>query len=761
VARYKDRIQYWEVWNEPDACYADPAAREGSGQEYYRICRAAHDAARGADPEAKLVVGVMCHPLEVGARYDIFPDAFSAGLRKYLDVFSYHHYSILAGDSGRTRDQLRKMIHGIRRLLGEAETRTTPVWNSEQGVESEDPHFGSSACYPFVFGASKVPVEAAVAGVVTGHVACLAEGVEKVFAYAFMPQSRMLHPDGCPLSPFTYDNLPKPWLAARAILATLLEGASYRSELKLHDRLECHLFDTPKGMLAVLWGYTKRPDTRLRADESAPLRGAWLDVMGNPVDGESIRIEGLPIGHQPVYCLFPAGDRPAWEGNLARAKLRGLLPPPLEDRWSELGVACPPGWKGEVARVEPVELGPLASGYVMTGDGDELACYLWAIAGQDRGTLDSVDLLPSERVVAAQGRTPAGEGIPLLRQGAWILSSSAETDTHDLRRRVEKGTLTGWEPLAMTARALPDEHGQPVILLDILSQWNRPLALESVRASVSSPVSLKEDGLSKGGFALAPGASRPFTLRLRDWPPASCEGSLSLATRISGQKALTLSAPLRIAVAKRTGKPIVIDGVPDEQWGDSRPVHIGTRSQARVGAENWGGVGDCSGAIRFLWDRRRLYALVEVADDVILPSANKQLWKGDAAELFFALNPWTNRHQTSYTDDHSQFLFAPAGKDGTPGPRWTGSAGHGEGARDTNVPQVASSADGNGWTMEIAIPWRHMRGAYSPQAGEVMGMDVAIDDVDKDLATRIQAVWNGTKDNYRDPSHFGLLVLRE
>ncbi len=123
VSIYGDRIKVWEIWNEPDwvsdwqvterwataaPTSADLPRFHGSVFDYVRMLRVSHEAARLADPSAKIATGGLGYPnfLDAVLRYTDEPktgaiDADHPATGKaYIDVLSFHHYPIYtAGNS--------------------------------------------------------------------------------------------------------------------------------------------------------------------------------------------------------------------------------------------------------------------------------------------------------------------------------------------------------------------------------------------------------------------------------------------------------------------------------------------------------------------------------------------------------------------------------------------------------------------------------------------------------------------------------------
>jgi len=73
------------------------------------------------------------------------------------------------------------------------------------------------------------------------------------------------------------------------------------------------------------------------------------------------------------------------------------------------------------------------------------------------------------------------------------------------------------------------------------------------------------------------------------------------------------------------------------------------------------------------------------------------------------------------------------------------------------VPVLAASkGTPSGYRVEIALPWSQVK--VRPSAHAVLGLDVALIDVDKGTP-HAQLVWSGAPHDWADPTGFGALVL--
>lgn len=161
VSAYKDHVHVWQVWNEPDWTpdynvtltwdKQPPQAKDlprwnGSIFEYVRMLRVTMEAARKADPTARIALGGLGYPSFLNAvlRYTDEPNAgavttdFPKKGGDYFDVLDYHYYPVFSPGSSDVG------VDGFVKLKGEmaAELSKAGVsgkaWNvTETGAPSE------------------------------------------------------------------------------------------------------------------------------------------------------------------------------------------------------------------------------------------------------------------------------------------------------------------------------------------------------------------------------------------------------------------------------------------------------------------------------------------------------------------------------------------------------------------------------------------------------------------------------------------------
>jgi len=88
VERYKDKIKYWEVWNEPNHRNYWGAAPDG--KEYGKLLKVTASLIREIDREAIIIGGSMA-----GINPGFTEDFLGAGTADLIDIISYHNYGAI------------------------------------------------------------------------------------------------------------------------------------------------------------------------------------------------------------------------------------------------------------------------------------------------------------------------------------------------------------------------------------------------------------------------------------------------------------------------------------------------------------------------------------------------------------------------------------------------------------------------------------------------------------------------------------------
>ncbi len=148
VNHFRGRVEYYEIWNEPNIDYWNPAP---SPEEYGRLFKAAAAAIHATDPNAKTVFGGLS-----GADRSYAKRALDAcDCAAAIDVFAYHNYPDYGhnlnpealghdNDTNSSSKPLREMVRnypGIRTELvfwDDEFNDGIPTWtNSDESVQAK------------------------------------------------------------------------------------------------------------------------------------------------------------------------------------------------------------------------------------------------------------------------------------------------------------------------------------------------------------------------------------------------------------------------------------------------------------------------------------------------------------------------------------------------------------------------------------------------------------------------------------------------
>lgn len=130
VGRYKDKVKYWEVWNEPDS-HTYWATQDGL-KSYSALLKDVYTALKELDPECKILNGGLANVSNVNRLYDngakdyfdilnihIFESPFNPGAVKRISAYPKLAYKIMSrnGDSQKKIWVTEVGCPGVRRFL--------------------------------------------------------------------------------------------------------------------------------------------------------------------------------------------------------------------------------------------------------------------------------------------------------------------------------------------------------------------------------------------------------------------------------------------------------------------------------------------------------------------------------------------------------------------------------------------------------------------------------------------------------------------
>ena len=196
------------------------------------------------------------------------------------------------------------------------------------------------------------------------------------------------------------------------------------------------------------------------------------------------------------------------------------------------------------------------------------------------------------------------------------------------------------------------------------------------------------------------------------------------------------------ASIRKVSRPVVVDGMADDLWSESRQYKIGNVIYLPPSNDE-----DLSASYKAMWDEKNLYVLVDVTDDSLKNDSDSDLWyQDDCVEVFVDAD---NSKSDSYGDNDAQYHF-DWDKNNPSMDRFE----HGK----LDGIEFAMVTTEKGYRTEIKFPWSTL--GAEPSAGKKIGLDVHVNDDDDGGDRDSKLTWKGKEDNaWQTPGVFGTAEL--
>ncbi len=136
VGRYRERVRFWQFWNEPNLTEFWKGTREGYRQA---ILEVGARSAKEVDPAARVVAPGLAN---VGSWRPWFEEAMTA--KDLVDVVNHHNYASSGRQSIVELRTDRPFAPSLRTLMEEAGVDDRPFWMTETGrrtVDGDQPRY--------------------------------------------------------------------------------------------------------------------------------------------------------------------------------------------------------------------------------------------------------------------------------------------------------------------------------------------------------------------------------------------------------------------------------------------------------------------------------------------------------------------------------------------------------------------------------------------------------------------------------------------
>lgn len=257
VNHFKDRIKYWEIWNEPNGKSFWPPRPDAN--EYVKLLKAGYEAAREADPNCRILLGgIACHK-DSRIDWGFLEGVYENGGGEYFDIMNVHPYSGPNPPEVNFFSEIQKL-----KVLMDKYGGQKPIWITEIGCPLH-PRF-----------APDEDMQAAYL-VRTYILALSVREIERVYWYDFRDDGldRNEREDNFGLVDYYYK--PKLSYKAHGTMTNVLQGLEYKTKLKMKEGIEGYVFSGEKRSIVVLWSVLGKLNLRI---ETGPVEMQLIDLEG-------------------------------------------------------------------------------------------------------------------------------------------------------------------------------------------------------------------------------------------------------------------------------------------------------------------------------------------------------------------------------------------------------------------------------------------------------------------------------------------------
>ncbi|MDR2042468.1 MAG: beta-galactosidase [Tannerella sp.] len=129
VTRYKDKVQCWEIWNEPNL-YPRFWDQRNDAANYVLLLKATYRKIKEIAPDA-----IVVHAGMAGIPMEYIEQSFAEGSGRFFDKFSVHPYRSCM-DTWEATDLFCEDIDKLRALMAKYKLEQKDIWFTEMGIST-------------------------------------------------------------------------------------------------------------------------------------------------------------------------------------------------------------------------------------------------------------------------------------------------------------------------------------------------------------------------------------------------------------------------------------------------------------------------------------------------------------------------------------------------------------------------------------------------------------------------------------------------
>ena len=291
AARYKDKIGFWEIWNEEDWMGFWPP--EANPVVYTELLKTASLGLKKADTEAKVIVGGLTGCYKSRGHFKFLTEIYKNRGGPFFDIVAIHPGT--APHPPEKDNTFQNKIKDAYYRMSEFGDADKKIWITELGWPT-----GRGDVKEHIINERNVNLREQAEYLIRAYIIGLSLGeVEKIFWYCF--KNTGYDPD---ISEQNYglvnaDLSPKPAYIAYRVMASKLSGLNYAGRLDLPEPLRAYIFESKNKTVKVLWSVGINKTLDLPVKEKVVL---LTDIMGNTEQVQIMRGKiNLLLTESPIF----------------------------------------------------------------------------------------------------------------------------------------------------------------------------------------------------------------------------------------------------------------------------------------------------------------------------------------------------------------------------------------------------------------------------------------------------------------------------
>ena len=713
VNHFKGKINYFEIWNEPNSpagVYFNPTGK--TAVDYANLVKAVYPAIKQANPQAVVLIGSTA-----GVDLPWLRQMFQAGAYDSMDALALHPY---VWPNGPEAGSLTAKLNAAVSLMQEfGNGQAKPIWATEMG-------------WPSHSGASGVSDITNADYLVRAYVLSLSTGaVDKMFWYDLQDDGSNAQDSESRfgLIRYQYDAetpyAAKPNYVAYNTLAHELIGAAFVDKSNPDASLNLYKFH--------------------RASDNKDVLVAWNTFTSKTV--------GLQVGDGTFKVTDLFGNSEWFTA------VNGVITVTISDMPLYIE-----GSIGSYNAASPNFFTDQAAVNVLAGDSFRLSINRASAAGSLSGKVKAK--LPDGWTLTSESSFGAGTDPIVLNVSVPAGAVKKPYDTEIMLLSEDEQAV--YADLAVKANVTDPVQVKIIPSANVPvtdGEWSLQVTLSNISTNpISGTISLAEphtgwaSGVAPVSFdAIAPGSHKVIRMPIGkpDQKAYDVKLGIQLTNGYTSEYTRTTSF---LAAAALQGNSIVPDGqMTAEEWNGSSEFDLDGASQyVPLQDSQWRGADNLSGKGYLKWDSDNLYLALQVKDDVhYQTSTGIDIWKADSVQ--FAIDPYRINGPSQSGNNHE--IGIALGANGIEKYRWTATAGKQSGAFPNMAVGITRNENAKITAYEAAIPWSELLpDGVAPADGDLYGFSLLINDNDGNGRRGFVEYRSGIG-NSKNPGLYGDLVL--